>query len=151
VSVPDCDPSVPAASRDAACSNGRSTRDLTPSKADFADITLDSLRLAETLPLTLPSTLARERPDLRASEALLHQARANIGVATADLYPQLRLSAGIGSERTNIQDVVSGLNIWNLGLYLTQPIFHGGELRAKKRSAQAAYNAALASRISERS
>lgn len=72
-------------------------------------------------------------------------------MATADLYPQLRLSAGIGSERTNIQDVVSGLNIWNLGLYLTQPIFHGGELRAKKRSAQAAYNAALASRISERS
>jgi NodT family efflux transporter outer membrane factor (OMF) lipoprotein len=115
-----------------------------PSKTDFADITLDSLHLPDTLPLTLPSTLARERPDIRASEALLHQASANVGVATANLYPQFSLSAGIGSERTNIQDVVSGLNIWNVGLNLTQPIFHGGELRAKKRSAQAAYDAALA-------
>ena len=92
----------------------------------------------------LPSTLARERPDIRASEALLHQASANVGVATANLYPQFSLSAGIGSERTNIQDIVNGLNIWNIGLNLTQPIFHGGELRAKKRSAQAAYDAALA-------
>jgi NodT family efflux transporter outer membrane factor (OMF) lipoprotein len=115
-----------------------------PSKADFADLTLDSLRLPDTLPLTLPSTLARERPDVRASEALLHQASANVGVATANLYPQFSISAGIGSERMNIQDVVSGLNIWNFGLNLTQPIFRGGELRAKKRSAQAAYDAALA-------
>ncbi|MFL9990193.1 efflux transporter outer membrane subunit [Paraburkholderia sediminicola] len=115
-----------------------------PSKADSADLTLDSLRLPDTLPLTLPSTLARERPDIRASEALLHQASANVGVATANLYPQFSISAGIGSERTNIQDVVSGLNIWNFGLNLTQPIFRGGELRAKKRSAQAAYDAALA-------
>ena len=115
-----------------------------PSKADFGDITLDSLLLPQTLPLTLPSTLARERPDIRASEALLHQASANVGVATANLYPQFALSAGIGSERTGIRDIVSGLNIWNFGLNLTQPIFHGGELRAKKRSAQAAYDAALA-------
>ncbi|MGB8418209.1 efflux transporter outer membrane subunit [Paraburkholderia sp.] len=115
-----------------------------PSKADFGDLTLDSLHLPDTLPLTLPSTLARERPDIRASEALLHQASANVGVATANLYPQFSISAGIGSERTNIQDVVSGLNIWNFGLNLTQPIFRGGELRAKKHSAQAAYDAALA-------
>lgn len=115
-----------------------------PSEADFGDITLDSLHLPDTLPLTLPSTLARERPDIRASEALLHQASANIGVATANLYPQFSLSAGIGSERTNIQDVVGGVNIWNVGLNLTQPIFRGGELRAKKRSVQAAYDAALA-------
>lgn len=115
-----------------------------PSKADFTGITLDSLHLPDTVPLTLPSTLARERPDIRASEALLHQASANVGVATANLYPQFALSAGIGSERTSIQDIVNGLNIWNVGLNLTQPIFHGGELRAKKRSAQAAYDAALA-------
>jgi NodT family efflux transporter outer membrane factor (OMF) lipoprotein len=100
--------------------------------------------LPADVPLTLPSTLARERPDIRASEALLHQASANIGVATANLYPQFSLSAGIGSQRTNIQDVVSGLNVWNIGLNLAQPLFHGGELRAKKRSAQAAYDAALA-------
>ncbi len=111
-----------------------------PSVANFGDIMLDSLHL----PDTLPSTLARERPDIRASEAQLHQASANVGVATANLYPQFALSAGIGSERTNIQDMVSGLNIWNFGLSLTQPIFRGGELRAKKHSAQAAYDAALA-------
>ena len=97
------------------------------------------------MPVTLPSTLARQRPDIRASEALLHQASANVGVATANLYPQFSLSAGIGSERTSIQDIVNGLNIWNIGLNLTQPIFHGGELRAKKRAAEAAYDAALAS------
>jgi len=117
---------------------------MAPSKADFSEITLDALHLPDTLPLTLPSTLARERPDIRASEALLHQASANVGVATANLYPQFTLAAGIGSERTSIQDVVSGLNIWNLGLNLTQPIFRGGELRAKQRSAHAAYEAALA-------
>jgi NodT family efflux transporter outer membrane factor (OMF) lipoprotein len=100
--------------------------------------------LPNDIPVTLPSTLARERPDIRASEALLHQASANVGVATANLYPQFSLSAGIGSERTSVSDVVKGLNIWNVGLNLTQPLFHGGELRAKKRAAQAAYDAALA-------
>ena len=115
-----------------------------PSKADYSDITLDALRLPNDIPVTLPSTLARERPDIRASEALLHQASANVGVATANLYPQFSLSAGIGSERTSMSDIVKGLNIWNVGLNLTQPLFHGGELRAKKRAAQAAYDAALA-------
>ncbi|SOE98202.1 efflux transporter, outer membrane factor (OMF) lipoprotein, NodT family [Burkholderia sp. OK233] len=115
-----------------------------PSKVDFSELTLDSLHLPNDIPVTLPSTLARQRPDIRASEALLHQASANVGVATANLYPQFSLSAGIGSERTSIQDIVSGLNIWNFGLNLTQPIFHGGELHAKKRAAQAAYDSALA-------
>lgn len=116
-----------------------------PAKADFNDVTLDTLHLPDTVPVTLPSTLARERPDIRASEALLHQASANVGVATANLYPQFIVSAGIGSERTRIEDVVNGLNIWNVGLNLTQPLFHGGELRAKRRAAQAAYDAAFAS------
>jgi NodT family efflux transporter outer membrane factor (OMF) lipoprotein len=116
-----------------------------PSRADFSDITLDALHLPDTVPITLPSTLAQERPDIRASEALLHQASANVGVATANLYPQFIVSAGIGTERTRIEDLVNGMNIWNIGLNLTQPIFHGGELHAKKRAAQAAYDAALAS------
>ncbi|MEM5434198.1 efflux transporter outer membrane subunit [Paraburkholderia diazotrophica] len=116
-----------------------------PSNADFNDITLDALHVPDSVPVTLPSTLARERPDIRASEALLHQASANVGVATANLYPQFVVSAGVGSERTRIEDIVNGMNIWNIGLNLTQPIFHGGELHAKKRAAQAAYDAALAS------
>ncbi|MPW15350.1 efflux transporter outer membrane subunit [Paraburkholderia sp. CNPSo 3157] len=116
-----------------------------PSKANFNDVTLDALHLPDTVPVTLPSTLARERPDIRASEALLHQASANVGVATANLYPQFVVSAGVGSERTRIEDIVNGMNIWNIGLNLTQPIFHGGELHAKKRAVQAAYDAAFAS------
>lgn len=107
-------------------------------------LTLDALPLPDTLALTLPSTLARERPDIRAAAALLHQASANVGVATANLFPQISLSASVGSERTRVEDVISGLNIWNVGLGLTQPIFHGGELRAKRRAAQAAYEAAFA-------
>ncbi|KVM91563.1 efflux transporter outer membrane subunit [Burkholderia diffusa] len=116
-----------------------------PSDAALPDLTLDSLALPRTLPVALPSTLARERPDIRAAEAVLHQASANVGVATANLYPRFSISAGIGSERTRIADIVSGLNVWNIGLGLTQPLFHGGELRAKKRAAEAAYDAAFAS------
>ncbi|RKU04502.1 ABC transporter permease [Burkholderia sp. Nafp2/4-1b] len=116
-----------------------------PSAAELPDLTLDALELPRTVPVALPSTLARERPDIRAEEAMLHQASANVGVATANLYPRFSISAGIGSERTRIADIVSGLNVWNVGLGLTQPLFHGGELRAKKRAAQAAYDAAFAS------
>ncbi|MDR0243663.1 MAG: efflux transporter outer membrane subunit [Burkholderia sp.] len=116
-----------------------------PSDAALPDLTLDALVLPRTLPVTLPSTLARERPDIRAAEAVLHQASANVGVATANLYPRFSISAGIGSERTRVADIVSGLNVWNVGLGLAQPLFHGGELRAKKRAAEAAYDAAFAS------
>uniref|UniRef100_UPI001CC619FC TolC family protein n=1 Tax=Burkholderia diffusa TaxID=488732 RepID=UPI001CC619FC len=116
-----------------------------PSDAALPDLTLDALALPHTLPVALPSTLARERPDIRAAEAVLHQASANVGVATANLYPRFSISAGIGSERTRIADIVSGLNVWNVGLGLTQPLFHGGELRAKKHAAEAAYDAAFAS------
>lgn len=116
-----------------------------PSDAALPDLTLDTLALPHTVPVALPSTLARERPDIRAAEAVLHQASANVGVATANLYPRFSVSAGIGSERTRIADIVSGLNVWNVGLGLTQPLFHGGELRARKRAAEAAYDAAFAS------
>lgn len=116
----------------------------TPADAQFDNVTLDALHLPDTIALTLPSTLARERPDIRAAEALLHEASANVGVATANLYPQLSISASVGSERTQFHDLFDGLNVWNAGLGLTQPVFHGGELRAKRRAAQAAYDAALA-------
>lgn len=115
-----------------------------PSDAHLPDLSLDSLQLPDTLPVALPSTLARERPDIRAAEALLHQASADVGVATANLYPRFMISAGAGSERTRVADIVNGLNIWNIGLNLTQPLFRGGELRARKRAAEAAYEAAFA-------
>ncbi len=110
-----------------------------------AAVDLDALTLPVDLPLTLPSALARQRPDIRAAEALLRQASANLGVATANLYPQITLSGSAGTERTNVSDLLNGLNVWNVGAGLTQPLFHGGELRARRRSAEAAYGAALAS------
>ncbi|MEX3956383.1 efflux transporter outer membrane subunit [Trinickia sp. EG282A] len=114
-----------------------------PSDVDGANITLDSLHLPETLPVTLPSTLARERPDIRAALALLHEASANVGVATANLFPKFSISASAGSERTHLAEELNSINVWNLGLNVTQPIFHGGELRARKRASEAAYEAAL--------
>ena len=113
-------------------------------EANFRDIALDELRLPDMLPVTLPSTLARERPDIRASEALLHRASADVGVATANLFPQFSITASAGSERTHIRDILNQFNIWSLGLSMTQPIFHGGALRAQRRAAQATYDAARA-------
>jgi len=115
-----------------------------PARADMQPLALDTLTLPERLPLSLPSTLARQRPDIRAAEATLHQASAQVGVASANLYPQLTLSGSVGAEQGRIADLADSLNVWNIGLKLMQPLFHGGELRAKKRAAVAAYDAAAA-------
>ncbi|MEO6920577.1 MAG: efflux transporter outer membrane subunit [Collimonas sp.] len=115
-----------------------------PGEAAIQPLDLNQLTLPEQLPLSLPSALARQRPDIRAAEATLHQASAQVGVATAGLYPQLTLSGSAGVEQTHISDIANSINVWSLGLKLMQPLFHGGELRAKKRSAVAAYDAATA-------
>jgi NodT family efflux transporter outer membrane factor (OMF) lipoprotein len=102
---------------------------------------LDALRLPTELPVTVPARLAWQRPDIRASEALLHQASANVGVATANLFPQINLTGSVGPEGTALTNLV---NVWSIGAGLTQPIFRGGELRARKRSAEEAYEVAEA-------
>jgi NodT family efflux transporter outer membrane factor (OMF) lipoprotein len=116
-----------------------------PSKAALPEFELDGLELPQALPVSLPSSLVRQRPDIRASEALLHQASAQIGVATANLYPQVTLSGSYGSEAVALHQLFdSGTGVWSLGLALLQPIFHGGELTAKRRAAVAAYDQAAA-------
>lgn len=105
---------------------------------------LADLTLPAEIPTGVPSALTRQRPDILAAEALLHQASAQIGVATANQYPRFTLTASFGSQRTRAGDVGDGVNVWNLGLGLVQPLFRGGELRARTRSAQAAYEAAAA-------
>jgi NodT family efflux transporter outer membrane factor (OMF) lipoprotein len=106
---------------------------------------LDGMDLPQELPVSLPSSLARQRPDIQAAEALLHAASARIGVATASLYPQITLSASLGSEATRIGDLFgAGSSVWSLGAGLLQPIFRGGELTAKRRAAIAAYDQAEA-------
>lgn len=116
-----------------------------PATASVPAIALSDLRLPGELPLRLPSELVRQRPDIQASEALLHKASANVGVATADLYPKFVISGGFSSSQLNIADVLgNGINIWNIGINLLQPLFRGGELQARKRAAEAGYEQALA-------
>ncbi len=110
-----------------------------PANSGIVSISLASLRLPEEVPLSLPSALVSQRPDIRAAEALLHQASANVGVATANLYPQILLSGSGGGLGTNF---TSGGDIWNVGASLTQPIFNGGALQAERRKAKAAYGEA---------
>ncbi len=95
--------------------------------------------------MSLPSSLVRQRPDILASEALLHQASAEVGVATANLYPQINLSGSFGYQATRVGDVFNGSNeVWSIGASLLQPLFHGGELTAKRRASIAAYEEAAA-------
>ncbi len=118
---------------------------LLPGEAGFPAFELDALRLPQELPVSLPSSLVRQRPDIAASEALLHAASAQVGVATANLYPQITLTGSYGSETTTLGSLFSaGAEIWSLGAGLLQPIFHGGTLTAKRRAAVAAYDQAAA-------
>ena len=113
--------------------------------ANLPEFTLDGLQLPIELPVSLPSSLVRQRPDIRASEALLHAANAEVGVATANLYPQLTLSGGYGSEAITTGTLFrSGTAIWSLSGGLLLPLFHGGELNAKRRAAVAAFDQAAA-------
>jgi NodT family efflux transporter outer membrane factor (OMF) lipoprotein len=106
---------------------------------------IDSLALPRELPISVPSALVRQRPDVRASEALLHEASAQIGVATANLYPQITLSAGVNRQSLNFDKLFNtGTTGWSLAAGLVQPIFNGGALQAQKRAAVAAYDAAQA-------
>jgi len=110
-----------------------------PAEAQIPELSLDALELPQELPLSLPSALVRQRPDIRAAESLLHQASANVGVATANLYPQIVLSGSGGGTGTSF---VAGGDVWNVASSLTQPIYNGGALRAEKRKAEAAYQEA---------
>lgn len=116
-----------------------------PSESQIPTLELRSLDLPGSLPLSLPSSLVRKRPDVRAQEALLHVASAQIGVAIANLYPQITLSGSYGWISDTTRDFFSHRNnIWNWGGQILQPIFAGGALQAQKRAAIAAYEQAAA-------
>lgn len=116
-----------------------------PAQMPPLDIRLDALTLPTFLPLSLPSRLVRQRPDVRAAAAKLHQASAAIGVATANILPQFTITAALGSVASHPEDLFSpGGGLWSLAAGLTQPLFHGGELLHKKRAAEAAYDQAAA-------
>ena len=99
---------------------------------------LAKLSLPVELPVSVPAKLIRQRPDVQAAEALLHQASANVGVATANLFPQIDLKGSIGSDALSAAGLFgSGTGAWSAGASLTAPIFHGGELIHKRRAALA--------------
>lgn len=115
--------------------------------AEFAarDFTLDSLKLPRDLPVSLPSRLVEQRPDVRAYAALLHEATAQVGVATANMLPKLTLSGSYGGEAVKFADIFSPAStIWSLAASLTQPLFEGGRLIHQRRAAIAAAQEAAA-------
>ena len=106
---------------------------------------LDKITLPPDLPVSLPSVLVRRRPDITAAEALLHVASANIGVATASMFPSLTLTAGYGQAANTPGDLFKGIsNYWNYGASLTGPLFHGGTLWFERKAAIEAYQESLA-------
>ncbi|GAB3472287.1 hypothetical protein GCM10027321_45120 [Massilia terrae] len=111
--------------------------DRTPANAPDTPA-LDAIALPSELPVSIPARLAGRRPDIRAAAALMYQADANLGVATANLFPQITLTGSAGAEGTKVSEMAS---VWALGAGLTQPLFHGGELQAKRRAAEAAHSA----------
>ncbi|MEQ1667827.1 MAG: efflux transporter outer membrane subunit [Sulfuriferula sp.] len=116
----------------------------TPGAGGLPTFTLANFTLPAELPLVLPSELVRRRPDIQAAESLLHAANADYGVAVAKLYPQLNLSASLGSQALTTGALFgSSSALWNVVGQLTQPLFNPG-LPAEKRASLAAFDAAAA-------
>ena len=116
-----------------------------PSDDLAASFKLGSFRLPRELPLSLPADLVRQRPDVRAIEATVHAANAQIGVAIANRLPQLTISGNAGSTASAISQLfTSGTGFWLIGGNLVQPIFDGGALRNKQRAAEETLNQTIA-------
>jgi NodT family efflux transporter outer membrane factor (OMF) lipoprotein len=114
-----------------------------PSNANIAKFDLSNLHLPEKLPLSIPSSLVRQRPDVRAAEAQLKAQNAFVGVATANLLPQFNITGSIGSAALT-SAALFGPNsaLWSIGGGILQPLFQGGQLLAQRRGAIANYEQA---------
>ena len=115
-----------------------------PGNAQLAKFDLAKLNLPERIPLSIPSDLVRQRPDIRAAEAYIKSTNALVGVATANLLPQITLSGAMGSQALTA-GALFGPNaaIWSVAGGVFQPLFQGGALLAQRRSAIATYEAAV--------
>jgi len=106
---------------------------------------LDALQLPPELPLSLPARIIEQRPDIRAAEAQLHSANAQVGVAVAAMLPQFSITGNIGGNADEFAWMFrSGGPFWTLVGGVTQPIFEGGTLLHRKRAASAALKQAAA-------
>jgi NodT family efflux transporter outer membrane factor (OMF) lipoprotein len=117
----------------------------TPSAEPDEKFELAALELPQDLPLSLPSRLVEQRPDVRSAEEQLHAASAEVGVAIANQLPQISLSAGAGSSATQMSQLfTSGTGFWSVAGNFLQPLFDGGTLLHRKRAADAALEQAAA-------
>ncbi|UZE14215.1 efflux transporter outer membrane subunit [Pseudomonas sp. B21-053] len=101
---------------------------------------LAEFALPSNVPVSLPSEMARNRPDVLQAEAELHMASAAVGVATANLYPHVELSASLAQAASGN----GGAALWGFAAGLTAPIFNGGTLKAERQAAVDGYQASLA-------
>jgi NodT family efflux transporter outer membrane factor (OMF) lipoprotein len=116
-----------------------------PSQETAAQFDLAALQLPQEVPVSLPSRLVEQRPDIRAAEAQLHAASAQIGVAIANRLPQVTLSANAGLTATTLGDLVTpGAAFWSFGGAVAQTIFDAGTLLHRQRAAEAAFDQAAA-------
>lgn len=107
-----------------------------PGNFSLHSFTLDDLTLPTTIPVSLPSSLVAQRPDIQAASAQLHEATANVGVATANLLPQISLTANIGHEALAAGNLFTPQSLlWSLVASATQPLFEGGSLIAQRKAA----------------
>jgi NodT family efflux transporter outer membrane factor (OMF) lipoprotein len=114
-----------------------------PSQFKPLDLRLGQLTLPRDLPLGIPSQLVERRPDVRAAEAQLHAATAQVGVAISDMLPQFTITADAGAAATALGDLFkSGTGFWSLGANASQTLFAGGTLLHRKRAAEAALDQA---------
>ena len=116
-----------------------------PAAFSAPPIALGDLVLPEALPDSLPSGIARHRPDILIAEAQLHAASAGIGIATANLFPDLTLGGAVGRDTTAIASILhNGYRFWSLQASLAGSLFSGGTQWYQRKAAIDAYDAALA-------
>ena len=106
---------------------------------------LNQISLPKNLPVSIPSKMIAQRPDIQASQALLHEASAQIGVATAAMLPQLTVTSNYGWISSSLNNFFSSSNeTWSVAGGLLQPIFHGGQLIFQRKAAISAFEEARA-------
>jgi NodT family efflux transporter outer membrane factor (OMF) lipoprotein len=117
-----------------------------PAQWQPPELTLADFTLPGEIPAGVPAELAHRRPDIRAAEAQLHAASAAIGVATANLYPNITLSGTLTQQALTPAQLFEGVAAaWSIAANLSAPLYDGGQLRSQRRAALEAYQAALAS------
>ncbi|MEA3181613.1 MAG: hypothetical protein QOI59_5136 [Gammaproteobacteria bacterium] len=108
-----------------------------PEDGSLPPLALRDFALPTQLPVSLPSQLVRQRPDVLEAEDTLHQASAEVGVAEAARFPSFDISAQYAQQSNRTGDLFSkAAQIWSVGLNVTQPVFAGGTLRAREKEAR---------------